>query len=356
MRAFAQKDPGGNGKRDTIGLPVAALAAAGHAHIDGFFAAYDAFPSGNMWLKRTDTNDVRYGLDSRGMVVALEELKGLALDNTIDQDFPVRSNEQNRTDIYSGRAGLFYGSFWSPLWLIRSLENDPKADWEFTALPHSKGGGARTASASPPAVFRIVNEGFKYPEALFKMTNIAFAKLDGPDAEAKYHTDTDTDTESGFEVFWLSFNWYSLPETSADLEVLARSIVTPSAGETNLKPVYRFYRKKAVAWRNGDMMGWPYWKIYGLDGTTLAVNEGRLSASVWTEKSASLEKYFDEELAKFVTGERSLESYDDFLAEWYKNGGQEVTDQVNAWKRKKDQEPTENGGVASLTEALLFGL
>jgi putative aldouronate transport system substrate-binding protein len=49
------------------------------------------------------------------------------------------------------------------------------------------------------------------------------------------------------------------------------------------------------------------------------------------DNTAILEKLFLDYALKIVSGEIPVEKYDEFVTEWYAQGGKQITDDVNAW-------------------------
>jgi putative aldouronate transport system substrate-binding protein len=50
---------------------------------------------------------------------------------------------------------------------------------------------------------------------------------------------------------------------------------------------------------------------------------------------ATLEKDMQETFTKIVAGAAPLSEFDAFVARWYKQGGDEITAEVNAWYAKR---------------------
>lgn len=53
--------------------------------------------------------------------------------------------------------------------------------------------------------------------------------------------------------------------------------------------------------------------------------------NTYIQRGATLNSMKEEVFAKIIIGEEPLEAFDAFVADWYRLGGREVTDEVNEW-------------------------
>ena len=51
----------------------------------------------------------------------------------------------------------------------------------------------------------------------------------------------------------------------------------------------------------------------------------------YIQRGATLNSMKEEVFAKIIIGEEALEAFDTFVEDWYRLGGQDVTDEVNEW-------------------------
>jgi putative aldouronate transport system substrate-binding protein len=93
----------------------------------------------------------------------------------------------------------------------------------------------------------------------------------------------------------------------------------------------------------GDLARWGIWLSYGpssacskmeyyLNNNLYQFNEfyGNPPASM-VDNTALLEKLFVDYAVKIIAGDMPPAKYDEFVSEWLKQGGQKITDDVNAW-------------------------
>ena len=94
---------------------------------------------------------------------------------------------------------------------------------------------------------------------------------------------------------------------------------------------------------NGDMSRYGIYLSYGHD-SSCAKMEHYLNNDLYMldefygnptesmlEKNTILEKLFQEYGYKIIIGELPVDSYDEFVEEWYKQGGEDITNEVNEW-------------------------
>jgi putative aldouronate transport system substrate-binding protein len=66
-------------------------------------------------------------------------------------------------------------------------------------------------------------------------------------------------------------------------------------------------------------------------GTLKADMVGAFVSDTMLEKQATLDKLELETVTRIITGESSIDEWDNYLEQWYALGGQQITDEINAW-------------------------
>ena len=95
--------------------------------------------------------------------------------------------------------------------------------------------------------------------------------------------------------------------------------------------------------KDGNMEGWSMYAIFGPDSTEALVNaaveaNGYL-VSAYTGSSTESMLNYDSTLKtlteQFITdvirGVKTVDDFDDYVASWKANGGDKITEEVNAW-------------------------
>lgn len=93
----------------------------------------------------------------------------------------------------------------------------------------------------------------------------------------------------------------------------------------------------------GDLSLWGNYMMYGPTGGLAIINEYVANGNVVTDKyygaptdgmseyNATLEKLALETFTKIIIGTASIDEFDTYVENWYKLGGQTITDEVNDW-------------------------
>jgi putative aldouronate transport system substrate-binding protein len=98
-----------------------------------------------------------------------------------------------------------------------------------------------------------------------------------------------------------------------------------------------------AAYAEGDTTQWGWEKIYGVEGVYNVLEgyqandqlmvESFVGAPTPTmvERRATLEKLEKEVFVKIIMGAAPIEEFDKFVEDWNKLGGEDMTNEVNAW-------------------------
>ena len=179
-RAFVEKDPDGNGQRDTIGITGPESGGKLYANFlesknnlygfDAIFSAHDSFPG--YWLEGEDGSPV-YGSILPETREALASLRDLYSKGLIDPEMGVR----NKADepIIAGKSGMFFAPWWMAYGpLTNAVKNDAEANWQAYALPLNQNGEFRPHAATPSTEFVVVRKDYEHPEVPMKLLNNLF--------------------------------------------------------------------------------------------------------------------------------------------------------------------------------------
>jgi len=334
---FTKKDPDGNGKNDTFGFPVDKDL---YNTVLGFFNSYHAYP--NIWIK-DKSGKLVYGSIQPEVKTALKALQDMYKDGQIDPEFGTKDMNKVAELVASGKVGIWYGAFWSPLWPIQDLRNrDPKAEWKPYPILTIDGRLPKLQYSLPVNGYWVVKKGSKHPEALLKIMNLwadifYFNKSD--EIWSKYGNEPVTANE-----IWQNAHaqvhraWKNLEQHYKVVGVLKGTTdISELTGDDKgvLERVRRFLEK-------GENTVWCWNKIYGEGGSFDVVDYykkrncyimdqffGPLTTTM-TEKLPVLNKSQSETFTKIIKG-APIEEFDKFIGEWKRLGGDIVTKEVNEW-------------------------
>lgn len=305
MRAFSQDDPDGDGKNDTYGF-IMAENLARMAPLVGAFGIQKG-----MWTERDGKLVNSSTLPE--MKEALAFVAGLHKDKLLDPEWLLNKEANFNEKIASGQVGLF-SAFWydtrGPI--LTSKNNEPDAEWiplEFPVGPEGKQGTmghgyisgynvVPITSKNPDAVVRMLNfmNGDGYRTLLLGFENEVWSMKDG-----KIVTDFEKHNEHIYrQTLGESIRPYGAKEERDRLDSLGMEF----------KLNDNIDRIEKVAIRD-QFFGVP---THGM-GTY----------------KADLQKLEEEYFTKIVVGKLPIDAFDEFVAEWKKKGGDEITTEVNAW-------------------------
>lgn len=332
--AFAKKDPDKNGKDDTYGLAlVKTFLTEGHANANGFFAGYHAYP--RRWVKDA-SGKLTYGSIAPETKVALKQLQDMYKDGLIDKEFGVKDRAKVAETVSAGKVGIEFGSMSGPLsFLQTSVDNDPKAEWKSFPLPSIDNNPAAAIAKMPITKYFAVSKKSKNPEAIMKLLEFG-TKGYTKDADPSLGT-----SPSGIPVWQYAVVGYEPARKNLDAHLhIADAIKTKDASKLNVEE--KGYYDKIVDFRAGNRKNWGTDRVFGSPSSFEVINsyvqnksyiyDGFYGAPTPTmvEKRATLEKMEDEVFTKIIMGQ-SIDTFDKFIDDWRKLGGDQITKEVNDW-------------------------
>lgn len=166
-KAFMEKDPDGNGQKDTYGIPVRASFNASYGGdgnlCDIFLNVGGAAPG--IWQKQED-GAVIYGSLMEGAKDALNFLNGWYEQGIIPSDFATWDADTLNQAVGDNKAGIVLSPWWGT-WasMNNSIHLNADAEWSAYMLPGEEGGEIRSAAGNPVLGIFVVNKNFEDPSA-----------------------------------------------------------------------------------------------------------------------------------------------------------------------------------------------
>lgn len=349
-RAFVEDDPDSNGQRDTIGITGPESGGKLYANFlesknnlygfDAIFSAHDSFPG--YWLEGEDGSPV-YGsilLETREALASLRDLYSKGL---IDPEMGVR----NKADepIIAGKSGMFFAPWWMAYGpLTNAVKNDPEANWQAYALPLNQNGEFRPHAATPSTEFVVVRKDYEHPEVPMKLLNNLF----------KNEQENTFDPSKGGPGYYPLRVVYA---PSDEIEFTVRALRDVLAGN---KTAEDFADNKAYKLLPSDIASiktiknepydsmdlstwnpeanWGAWtRAYSMmvGGRPLVDTEFEEVPSLLYEQTplmesrwVNLRKLEDETFLRIIMGAAPLETFDSFVENWKRQGGDQITQEV----------------------------
>ncbi len=347
-RAFVEQDPDGNGEDDTIGLAGPDTSSKLYANFlestnnlygfDGIFSAYQSYPG--YWIENDEGEPV-YGSILPETKEALAKLREMYADGLIDREMGVR--EDSGESVVSGKTGMFFGPWWMPYGPITdAVTEDPDANWQAYASPLDDNGEYSPHMSSPSNNFVVVRKGYEHPEAAMKMLNNLL------------------DNESTFDPSLGGPGFYPLrlvfapsDETEYSVKALREVLAgTKTPEDFEDKPEYKLLVSDAETIKDVKLEPYDDYNIEHWDmeadkghwtrayalmvgGSPLVDNEvkGQYSllysqTETMEDRWVNLKKLEDETFLKIIMGTEPLDTFDRFVEDWKKQGGDQITQEV----------------------------
>jgi len=333
-KLFMEKDPGGNGEGKTIGIAVNTKVAGVYnnlGNIDPIFHTFGSFP--RQWIRGED-GKVTYGSVTEETKNALAYVAKLYADGILDKEFAVRTGDDFNALLLSGRCGIFFGPWWMPDWPLPSAKtNNPACDWVPVLAPLSEDGLFHAYKQDESTTWVVVRKGYEHPEAPFKVLNQTYIGMRGFDPSVK-------EFYPGRNVLWTV---YPLPIllNYDDENVTAAKLIQAALDKhdpTGLDPQNTNFYESSVKWlEEGDIDSWHTYTsrvtasmLAGAENVRFVDNIYPARTDTMDMKLTQMEKIEDETILKIIMGEMPVEDFDTFVTNWYAQGGQEITEEVNA--------------------------
>lgn len=347
-KAFVTQDPDGNNKDDTIGIlgPTNGGVLAGPGGnlfgLDPIFNSFKSFP--RSWLD-AGNGKVAYGSVLPETKETLAVLAEFYKEGLIDPELLVRAD--GFAPVLSGNVGIFFAPWWMG-YTVAAPVMAGTMDWQAYLSPLSKDGEYYSQIASPASQYVVINKNCKNPGAAIKIINLLIR-------------DAQKWVESGYEAALPSSNTYPLYNVydNADEDVFTYNTLRDylqdkvsidgidftkhkllkndmEAIKTLKLQPFDDYSPKFWDMKNeiaptnlprlisvmigvGAIVETPYNEIYNIYyGQTPTMDE----------KYFNLLKMEDETFSRIILGQTSIDAFDNFVENWYKEGGQSILDEI----------------------------
>lgn len=344
-KTFVEKDASGTGK--TVGMALATTIAGNYGgtfDADPYFSVNNAFP--RQWIKGSD-GKVEYGSNTEETKKTLEEFAQLYKDGIIDQQFASRKEEDNRALVSNGQLGIVVGGFWDSKYNLNgSFDNDHNVDWVALNIPENEEGNFVTYSSRPDKnVFVVVSKKTAHPEAAIRAINLQNDFFQSTTKEAKEYREE----HMKGQVFY----WFHLPiaqkwdfadfnkDNYAQFEDAIKTGDDSKVSDT-VKPVverYKEMQEKSIDQVDSAVWGEVLSYTEGIKATTAENTDMKEMAffgqtPTMDQKWVNLQKLEDEMFLKIISGEKPISYFDDYVAQWKKLGGDQITKEVQEFVDK----------------------
>ena len=338
-KAFTEMDPDQNGLRDTYGLALTKYLWDPIMGVTGFMAGYEAYP--RIWIKDKSGNLVYGGIQPE-VKTALKVLQDMYNTGQIDKEFGYKDGVKAGRMITNEKIGMMYGEQWGSFMVQPSREHDPHAEWKAFPIVSVSGAAPKVPLLFSTDQFLAVRKEYQHPEVLVKLFNLHLEKNWG--VTGAY----ETYYNSPYAVWRLSpVTPYPVMKNLDAYHQLEEFRHTGNASV--LKNEAKTIQKRIDTYEAGgeDMqIGWGWNLTYGTSGAMSIldqyVNNNQLlyesfvgaPTETMIEKLNILKNLQLDSFLDIIQG-RPIDEFDNFVKEWNKLGGEQITAEVNQWYAEK---------------------
>lgn len=336
IKAFVDADIAGN--QTTVGLACSTNLIAGSSDtygVDGIFSNFGSIPE--TWIL-DESGRVMYGSLTPETKEALTYLNKLYTEGVLDTRFLLREPENINELVVEGKCGAIFGRWWAPNNpLSAAYSADNTAVWKPYLFSYATDKKVQVFESYDDSMYVVVRKGFEHPEIVGKYVSALFDYARYGDDKYAYEVN---------EYFGLNVDPTARPmNINVDYyDGLYRSgenIRKALDGEmevTALSGLERSYYDTCVAFLEKEKPTATEWAAYASRIEAVGV---LVEADVQQPLPLSLQEADGEipqilkELERktflqIIVGEQPIDYFDTFVEEWNENGGNELTEKVNA--------------------------
>ncbi|MDQ0116612.1 extracellular solute-binding protein [Paenibacillus harenae] len=314
LDAFTRNDPDGNGKNDTYGLAVSLgnTISTWMADISWVFGMYGCLPE--QWNFCGNPHQLEFGSihhSAKQGLIKLREWRaaGYFPDEALWQD------EESAARLFSqGKAGIVVGPHWMKFWPLNALsEKNPETKFIAIPLPEGPDGSSYHRASQPRNGAILINKKIKNPQTFFRYMNDLYETQGLGEGEFAFgmargydFTTVNGEPSSDRSLIpggYVDVTAYTLTYDGARIP----SHWTKMIDETEKTVLTRLHASRLP----NEFQGPP--------------------TPTMLEKGDQLLQTEHEAFVQIIYGKKDIDFFDEFVANWRANGGDQITKEVNAW-------------------------
>ncbi|MCF2650556.1 sugar ABC transporter substrate-binding protein [Niallia circulans] len=344
-KAFIENDPGGTG--NPVGIPFATWLNAGDyggsgLNMTSIAGVFNAHP--RMWLE-DDKGNIVNGSTTEETKQALGVMADWFKKGIIDPQFGTRTWDDIMALVTNGQTGIITGPWHIPDWGLSTVRGmDKNAEFAAYAI-EGENGKVNVFHNNPTGQFMVVRKDYEHPELAIKILNLFYDEIINADDLQKDYPEIYKYGELAVDGSTRPFNIEVYKSTNivdeyqyikeavdgkisiddiptAGLKIDAQSVMAyqenPEGAETSewakyhsrmlgMSMIDKFTKEEQFNWTTPVFFG---------------------STPTMEKKGANLLKLEEEDFIKIVTGNKPLDYFDTFVANWKKQGGDEIAAEI----------------------------
>ena len=346
IQIFVRENPG-NSPEGNVGLAFApSLIGQSDScfSLDPLFDYFHAYPG--KWLETEDGRMVN-GSVAPEMKEALAYLHEQYAAGVLDQGFMLRTKTNMADLLATQRCGAFFGWWWAADSPLSGL-NDGDARWKPYLFTDEKN-EIQTSLSYGRQYCIVARKGYEHPEIIPKIISALFdyARYDGKEEAVGVGQYLGMNVDQAATPFLINTDYSDavFRTTKRILDAMQKRIAYNDL--TVLEQGY--YNSCQEYLSDGQKRTGFLWAAYTsrvvavgkiLNARVKYVNEG-YTQEYNTLKSDDLTDLTVKTFIQIITGEASIDSFDQYVQDWYAQGGQELTDRANEIRQAKNSTETE---------------
>ncbi len=332
LKAFYENDPAGTGKNNYVPLGLSTTSWTGS--INGLYNVLGAYKS--IWLKKGD--EYVYSSIQPEMKEALRQIANYYKLGYISPTYYNAQDSRIVELMGLNRMGVVFANYVSGIPIADGWAKNG-ANWVTYPMPAMTEDEypAKSQISNDPSNFWVITKDCKNPEAVIKLMNMFSDKV----INDPIHYNTDENNVTIWHYMWPTIH-PAMGNTQSYLKIREAEAngTTDQLTGTNLSNY-----QKGLAYENGstDKMDWAMHAIFGKESALKTVYENYIkpqnyvrdawaqqSTQTMKEKEGELLNFEEESFKAIITGEKPIDYFDTFVAEWNRLGGTKMTQEVNA--------------------------
>lgn len=334
--AFVSSQPGG---KNTIGIlgPGEGWEMVSEGRccfgFNPIFSAFHAYPK--YWILDESGNLV-YGSIQPEVKEALAQLQEWYRNGILDQEMFVRTDIENQ--LLQGNVGIFFGPWWCAEKLSDGITNGT-ANWQAYASPVDPDG--RLICMMPQRInkYVVVRKDYEHPEAIIQLLN--YCAL-GNKGAGIYLLGGECDYANELE-----YTFHVLKGVTGG--IIQKSEIDFSSHKNLQSDLDAYKLLKKEPYDQFDLETWnlnpedyglndgKLIRLYGImsGAGALAENDYTPIYNLFSGQTASMKNTWEklnaleeETFARIILGQQPVDSFDQFVEEWYREGGAQITQEV----------------------------
>jgi putative aldouronate transport system substrate-binding protein len=333
---FATGDPDGNGVNgDTYGLALNKdLIRQNHGSILGLVSAFSVPGRDESMFYRDENGKMTFAWIQPNMKEALSQLADMFDKGLIDKEFTSKNESALVEDITSGKIGMAYGSNWGTWYPYNNVYKKDGVIVHPYAIPTKSGYDYKVGiESNAVGQMTMVSETAKNPEAIIKILNL-------------YDETVNNSTKDDYDKYWAN-EQYRLSPIYIDQpgEVYAADLqkALDSGSSDGLAPAAKPLYDYIVGFEDGSLAkddnAFGTWGQMSKSGSLpIVLNKyipdnavvqsilGIERPEAWLTNVSTLDTLTITTFTDIITGAKPVDSFDEFVKQWLKAGGQETLD------------------------------